>query len=248
EGDVTNRGTDTSIVATSIYTIALNFNSLSGSLWVVLAYTLAFISSHPLPRAVTDALTGCAVIFARSSDFVGRRTAVIAAFTLFIAFSLACGFSRNITQLIIFRALQGVGGAGLYALPLILLVEAGTLDLKLLTSSLIGASISLAGAVGPVRIAVSQGIIMLNAGTDCRRSVDVPCELEMGVLNQVSVHVASSLRKISDFPTVLPSALLLLSSSLRGGRITLPHMITNLACLFLILTTSALYCSSVHRF
>jgi hypothetical protein len=45
--------------------------------------------------------------------------------------------------------LQGLGGTGLYDLPLILLIEAGTLDLKLLTSSLIGASISLAGAVGP---------------------------------------------------------------------------------------------------
>ncbi len=155
-GDIANRDTDTSIVATSIYTIALDFNSLSGSLWVVLAYTLAFIGSCLPPPwqvfdpiAATDALTGCAVIFARTSDFVGRRTAVLAAFALFIAFSLACGFSQNITQLILFRALQGVGGAGLYALPLILLVEAGTLDLKLFTSSLIGASISLAGAVGP---------------------------------------------------------------------------------------------------
>ena len=47
-GDIANRDTDTSIVATSIYTIALDFNSLSGSLWVVLAYTLAFICSWSL--------------------------------------------------------------------------------------------------------------------------------------------------------------------------------------------------------
>lgn len=96
-----------------------------------------------------NSITGSAVIFAKASDFIGRRSAVLIAFTLFIAFSTACGFSQSITQLIIFRALQGVGGAGLYALSLILLVEAGKLEIKLLTSSLIGATISLAGAVGP---------------------------------------------------------------------------------------------------
>lgn len=49
DGDVANQDTDTSIVATSIYTIALEFNSLAGSIWVVLAYTLAFLSSRLLP-------------------------------------------------------------------------------------------------------------------------------------------------------------------------------------------------------
>lgn len=89
---------DSSIVATSLYTIGTDLDSLSSINWVALAYTLAYL--------------GCAVAFARASDVVGRRDAFIAAYILFFAFSLACGFAKNLTQLIAFRSLQGLGGSG----------------------------------------------------------------------------------------------------------------------------------------
>lgn len=38
-------------------------------------------------------------------------------------FSLACGLAQTIEQLIVFRALQGLGGSGLYAMPLTTLPE-----------------------------------------------------------------------------------------------------------------------------
>jgi MFS family permease len=89
---------DTSIVATSIYSIAAEFNELEAINWVVLAYTLTYLSF--------------AVLFARISDVIGRKAAFLSAFAIFIAFSIACGFAHNLTQLIIFRALQGLGGSG----------------------------------------------------------------------------------------------------------------------------------------
>lgn len=90
---------DTSIVATSIYAIGAEYEDLERVNWVALAYTLAYL--------------GCAVVFARISDIVGRRNAFIAAYVLFVAFSLACGFATSLNQLIAFRALQGVGGSGM---------------------------------------------------------------------------------------------------------------------------------------
>ena len=36
----------------------------------------------------------------------------LAAWTIFTAFSLACGLAQSVNQLIAFRALQGVGGCG----------------------------------------------------------------------------------------------------------------------------------------
>ena len=66
---------------------------------MALSYTLAYLS--------------CAVLFARISDVIGRRVAYLVAYAIFVAFSLACGFSRSLTQLIVFRALQGVGGSGM---------------------------------------------------------------------------------------------------------------------------------------
>uniref|UniRef100_A0A0D2Y505 Major facilitator superfamily (MFS) profile domain-containing protein n=1 Tax=Fusarium oxysporum (strain Fo5176) TaxID=660025 RepID=A0A0D2Y505_FUSOF len=88
---------DTSIVATSLHSIGVDFEVLEDVNWVALAYTLAYL--------------GCAIVFARISDIVGRRDAFIAAYIIFFIFSIACGFARSINQLIAFRALQGIGGS-----------------------------------------------------------------------------------------------------------------------------------------
>jgi MFS family permease len=66
---------------------------------VALAYTLSYLS--------------CAVLFARIADVVGRRDAFLAAYIIFVAFSLGCGFAQSMNQLIACRALQGLGGSGL---------------------------------------------------------------------------------------------------------------------------------------
>lgn len=67
--------------------------------WVALAYTLTFL--------------GFAVLFARISDVVGRKAAFLAAYAIFIMSSLACGWARDLTQLVVFRAFQGIGGSGM---------------------------------------------------------------------------------------------------------------------------------------
>ncbi len=100
---------DTSIVATSLYSIAVEFDSLNNINWVALAYTLTYL--------------GCAVLFARISDVVGRRAAFLAGYTIFIAFSLACGWAQSLNQLIGFRALQGLGGSGMLTRSRLLLGE-----------------------------------------------------------------------------------------------------------------------------
>lgn len=127
---------DTSIMATAVYTISLDFNSLSSTLWAVIAYQLAYL--------------GFAVMFARLSDFIGRRLAVLLAFVLFVGFSLGCGWAQNIDHLILFRTFQGIGGAGLYTLALILLIEISTARLIAFTSAFIGATIAIAGVLGPI--------------------------------------------------------------------------------------------------
>lgn len=89
---------DSTIVATSLYSIGVDFKDFRRVNWVALAYTLAYL--------------GCAVTIARISDVVGRKKAFVAASIIFFAFSLACGFAQSLDQLIAFRALQGVGGSG----------------------------------------------------------------------------------------------------------------------------------------
>jgi MFS family permease len=45
------------------------------------------------------------------------------AVVLLTAGSLGCGLAQSMTQLIAFRALQGLGGSGVYAIPLTTLPE-----------------------------------------------------------------------------------------------------------------------------
>ncbi|KAK0645606.1 major facilitator superfamily domain-containing protein [Cercophora newfieldiana] len=127
---------DTSIVATSLHVISTEFNETNTIFWVALSYTLAYLS--------------CAVLFARISDVIGRRAAVMTAYVIFIAFSLACGWSKNITQLIAFRALQGVGGSGLYSLTMIILPEAAPMKYQGVVTGLIGIVLAAAGVLGPL--------------------------------------------------------------------------------------------------
>lgn len=127
---------DTSIVATAIFTIGTDLHSLNSITWIALSYTLSYV--------------GCAIIFARVADIVGRKYAYVAATVIFLAFSLACGFSRNLASLIAFRALQGIGGSGLYSVALIILPEISTPAMRGLIGGIIGSVVAISGVLGPV--------------------------------------------------------------------------------------------------
>jgi EmrB/QacA subfamily drug resistance transporter len=75
--------------------------SLLELVWVILAY---MISSTVL------VLTA-----GRLSDLFGRKNAFVAAFAIFGLASLGAGFAANGTQLILWRILQGIGGAFIFA-------------------------------------------------------------------------------------------------------------------------------------
>jgi MFS family permease len=127
---------DTSIVATSLFTIGREFEELENVNWVALAYTLSYM--------------GCAVVFARISDIVGRRDAFVVAYMFFITFSLACGFARNMRQLIALRAMQGIGGSGLYSLTMVILLELSPGHLTQYTAAMIGMVVAISGILGPL--------------------------------------------------------------------------------------------------
>ena len=123
-------------MATALYTIGLEFNSLTSVTWVALAYTLTYL--------------GCCVIFAFIGDVVGHRNAYLAAFFIFFAFSIGCGFAQTLNQLIAFRALQGVGGSGLYALAIMIFPDVSPPRMQGFIGSMIGMVIAISGVLGPV--------------------------------------------------------------------------------------------------
>src|SRR4051812_16995790 len=90
---------DQTIVATALPTIVGDLGSVSSLSWVVTAYLLA--STVVLP------------LYGKLGDLYGRKVVLQTAIVIFLAGSALSGLSESMTELIAFRALQGLGGGGL---------------------------------------------------------------------------------------------------------------------------------------
>lgn len=90
---------DATIVNVALPSIqhALNFTSTAQLQWIVTAYTLLF--------------GGFLLLGGRLADLFGRRKVFLAGMILFAVASLLAGIAQDPTQIIVFRGLQGLGGA-----------------------------------------------------------------------------------------------------------------------------------------
>jgi EmrB/QacA subfamily drug resistance transporter len=93
---------DQTIVATALPTIVRDLGTASQLSWVVTAYLLA-----------STVATG---LWGKLSDLFGRKRAYLACTAIFLVGSALSGLSQSMLELILFRALQGIGGGGLMVL------------------------------------------------------------------------------------------------------------------------------------
>lgn len=87
---------DQTIVGTAMPSIVSALGGLSVMAWLTTAYMLT--STAVLP------------VVGKLSDIYGRKLLYIAGLAIFVAGSVLCGMAESMTQLIIYRAVQGVGG------------------------------------------------------------------------------------------------------------------------------------------
>jgi EmrB/QacA subfamily drug resistance transporter len=129
---------DIAVVNTALSRIAEDLDTgLSGLQWVVDAYTLALASTVLTAGALADRL--------------GRRRVFTFGLALFTAASLMCGLAQDITMLNSARAVQGIGGAVMFAVSLALLAHAfpGARE-RAGALAAYGAAIGASFAVGPL--------------------------------------------------------------------------------------------------
>jgi MFS transporter, DHA2 family, methylenomycin A resistance protein len=101
---------DVTIVNVALPSIQRSLHTAPGDLeWVISAYALALAALIPVGGAL--------------GDRYGRKRIFLIGVTVFALGSVACALSRSDAALIGFRALQGVGGAGMLALTLSIITE-----------------------------------------------------------------------------------------------------------------------------
>jgi MFS family permease len=102
------------ITSTAMPTIIGELHGLQHYSWVASIYLLACTVTMPL--------------YGRMADAFGRKRVVIAAIAIFCVASLMASFAQSMTQLIIFRGLQGLGAGGVMPVVLTILGDMFTLE------------------------------------------------------------------------------------------------------------------------
>jgi DHA2 family multidrug resistance protein len=134
-------GTVMAVLDSSIVNVALP--EMSGGLgatiqeitWVVTGYILATVLVMPI----------CGMLSAR----FGRKRFYLACVVLFTAASMACGAARSLPVMVLFRALQGIGGGALITISQAILRETFPPKEQGLAMGLYGFGVVLAPAIGP---------------------------------------------------------------------------------------------------
>lgn len=94
---------DSTITTTAMPNIIASLGGLKYYVWPFTIYLTTVIIS--------------AMLAGKLSDYYGSKIVLIAALITFIAGSVLCGFSQNMTELILFRALQGLGAGVIVTVP-----------------------------------------------------------------------------------------------------------------------------------
>lgn len=127
---------DQTIVGTALPRIVANLGGLEHYAWVATSYLLASTVSIPL--------------YGKLSDIYGRRFFFIGGMVIFLVGSALSGTSQDMTQLIIYRGVQGLGAGALMPLAIAIIGDIFPPAERGKWTGLITAVFGLATIIGPI--------------------------------------------------------------------------------------------------
>lgn len=137
---------DQTIVSTALPRMVEDLQGIDRYAWVATAYLLAS--------------TALALVYGKLADTYPRKHVTLGAVGLFLGGSVLCGLAGEfgtlpllgdgMTQLVIFRGIQGAGGGGLFAMTFIVIADLFTPAERGRYQGLVGAVFGIASVLGPL--------------------------------------------------------------------------------------------------
>ncbi|KAI8140962.1 major facilitator superfamily domain-containing protein [Fennellomyces sp. T-0311] len=127
---------DDTILATSLPKIGSEFEAMTISSWVVNSYILTFDAFQPL--------------LSKFSDIFGRKTIIMFGLGVFLLGSIICGVSKSMIMLIIGRAVQGIGSAGIASMVYVIIADLVPLKQRGIYEGVITLVFAMANTTGPL--------------------------------------------------------------------------------------------------
>jgi EmrB/QacA subfamily drug resistance transporter len=127
---------DQTIIATALGRIVEEFNAFDSLSWVMTAYLLTTTITVP--------------IAGKLSDLFGRKRVILVGVVIFAVASLFSGLSGSIEQLVIWRAVQGIGGGIITANAFTIIGDLFAARERGRWQGLFGAVFGLSSVIGPV--------------------------------------------------------------------------------------------------
>ncbi|MCM3631905.1 MDR family MFS transporter [Paenibacillus camelliae] len=124
------------IVSTAMPIITSELKGAHLYSWVNTIYLLAMVIATPL--------------FGKLSDLYGRKRMIILGAVIFLVGSALSGIAWSMPSLIVFRAIQGLGGAALLTLPMIIITDLYELELRSKIQGWVSSIWGVAGILGPL--------------------------------------------------------------------------------------------------
>ncbi len=127
---------DQTIVAVALPTIVTDLGGQSLLTWTITIYLLTSTITVPF--------------YGKLSDLYGRKPMLLIGITLFLIGSALSGLSQDMTQLIIFRGVQGLGAGALFPISLAVIGDLFTPAERGKYQGLFGAVFGLSSIIGPL--------------------------------------------------------------------------------------------------